>query len=70
MDRQVAGRIRKKLNSLLKSGRPLESAVRLTKPADAQYRWRIGDYRVLFDLDDKKKLIIILKIQHRRRVYR
>lgn len=32
------------------------------------YRLRVGDYRVLFDLD--KTTIIILRAQHRKDVYR
>jgi mRNA interferase RelE/StbE len=32
------------------------------------YRLRIGDYRVLLDLDNKN--IVILKVQHRKDVYR
>ncbi len=33
-----------------------------------EYRLRVGDYRVLFDLDGKN--IVILCIQHRKDVYR
>lgn len=32
------------------------------------YRYRIGDYRVIFDMDGKK--VVILRIGHRREVYR
>ncbi|HUD81721.1 MAG TPA: type II toxin-antitoxin system RelE/ParE family toxin [Patescibacteria group bacterium] len=32
------------------------------------YRFRVGDYRVVFDLNKNK--IIILMIEHRREVYR
>jgi len=35
----------------------------------ADYRLRVGDYRVLFDIDFDKKEIYILKIGHRREVY-
>ena len=35
----------------------------------ADYRLRIGNYRVLFDVNWEKKEIYILKIGHRRRVY-
>ena len=40
----------------------------LTKPTDAQYRYRIGAYRVLFDVEDKN--IVVLLVQHRREVYK
>ncbi len=35
----------------------------------ADYRLRIGNYRVLFDVDWDKKEIHILKIGHRRDIY-
>ena len=35
----------------------------------ADYRLRIGNYRVLFDIDWDEKEIYILKIGHRRDVY-
>jgi len=65
---QVSKRIEKKIMFFVESGKPLTFAEPLTKQSDAEYRWRIGDYRVLFD--EKKHLITILKIQHRREVYR
>ena len=33
-----------------------------------EYRLRVGDYRVLFEV--KKKAIVIFRIRHRREVYR
>ena len=47
---------------------PLKFAEPLTKPADAQYRWRVGNYRVLFD--ESNGLITILRVQHRSEVYK
>ena len=34
------------------------------------YRLKVGQYRVLYDLDKKKKLITILSCQHRKDAYR
>lgn len=34
------------------------------------YRIRIGDYRVIYTIDKIKQLITIVKIAHRREVYR
>lgn len=31
----------------------------------AQYRIRVGDYRVLYDVDDKKKIVWILALRKR-----
>lgn len=35
----------------------------------AQYRLRVGQYRVLFDRDDQLKIIGIEKIGHRKDIY-
>ncbi|MBI4063685.1 MAG: type II toxin-antitoxin system RelE/ParE family toxin [Elusimicrobia bacterium] len=34
------------------------------------YRLRVGDYRVLFDIDDRSKTIIVYRIRHRKEAYR
>lgn len=34
------------------------------------WRIRIGDYRVIYDIDDKSRKIDVLHIGHRREVYR
>jgi len=36
----------------------------------AQCRLRIGDYRVLYDIYEFKKTVLILRIGHRRDIYR
>jgi mRNA interferase RelE/StbE len=34
------------------------------------YRIRQGDYRILYAIQDKKLIVLVLKIGHRREVYR
>lgn len=34
------------------------------------YRIRIGDYRVIYTIDAKNQIILVIKIAHRRDVYR
>lgn len=34
------------------------------------WRIRIGDYRVIYEIDDRKKLVKVMRIRHRREVYR
>jgi len=36
----------------------------------AGYRLRVGDYRVLFTIDDRSKRLIVYRILHRREAYR
>ncbi len=34
------------------------------------WRIRIGDFRVIYEIDDKKQTILVLHIGHRRDIYR
>lgn len=47
---------------------PLKYAERITDAKLGSYRFRIGDYRVIFDLEDVD--IVILRVGHRRDIYR
>lgn len=33
------------------------------------YRFRVGDYRVIFDMEKDKLIILILQIGHRKNIY-
>lgn len=33
------------------------------------YRFRVGDYRIIFDIEKEKLLILILQIGHRKNIY-
>lgn len=33
------------------------------------YKLRVGDYRVIMDIDNKKLIILVLKVGHRRNIY-
>lgn len=34
------------------------------------YRIRVGDYRIIYEVSDKEKQIRIMRVRHRREVYR
>ena len=34
------------------------------------WRLRVGDYRILYEIDNKTKTIKIMRVKHRREVYR
>lgn len=34
------------------------------------YRIRIGDYRAVYDVDDEQQTVLLLRIRHRRDIYR
>ncbi|MEO0091488.1 MAG: type II toxin-antitoxin system RelE/ParE family toxin [candidate division WOR-3 bacterium] len=47
---------------------PMQYARKLIDPKIGTYRFRIGDYRVIFDID--KENIVVLRIGHRKDIYR
>ncbi|MHB8631913.1 MAG: type II toxin-antitoxin system RelE family toxin [Candidatus Limnocylindria bacterium] len=34
------------------------------------YRIRVGDYRVIYEIVDRSRLVIVTRVRHRREVYR
>lgn len=61
-------RLKVKIIYFSASADPLVHARQLVGAQTGLYRWRIGDYRVVFQLNED--VIEILKVQHRREVYR
>ncbi len=56
-------------NSLRKlQDNPVQYSEKLTDPRIGTYRFRIGDYRVIFDIEGKD--IVVLRIGHRKDIYR
>ena len=42
----------------------------LTANRSGQWRYRIGDYRIIARIQDDKVLILILEVGHRREIYK
>jgi mRNA interferase RelE/StbE len=64
----VKNRILEKVKNLEIEPRPF-GVVKL-KNSEREYRLRVGDYRVRYEIDDAKQTILILQCKHRREVYR
>lgn len=56
-----------KLKEYLDSGDPLHFAKRLIDLKIGTYRFRVGDYRVAFDVEGER--ITILRLRNRREIY-
>ncbi|MDP1722654.1 MAG: type II toxin-antitoxin system RelE/ParE family toxin [Candidatus Gottesmanbacteria bacterium] len=67
LDSDIQSMIVRKLDYFLSSPSPLSFAKRLKHFHAGQYRFRIGDYRVTFDM--KEDTIVILALGHRRDIY-
>ena len=63
---EVRGRIGEALERY--RGDPRRYARRMVEPALGNYRFRIGDYRVIFDLEGEE--IVVLRVGHRGQIYR
>ncbi len=66
LDNVSKKRLKKKLEEYIKD--PLTHAKRLTDAKIGSFRWRIGNYRVIFDIDGQN--IVVLRVGHRREIYR
>lgn len=60
-------RIKVCINDLEQNPRPA-GAIKLK--GETGYRVRVGDYRILYEIDDAAQLVIIYRVKHRREVYR
>ena len=68
LDRVVRQRIAKKLQYFLEQGAPLVFARQLVHSNIGSYRFRVGHYRIVFDVDGD--IFQVVSIKHRGDVYR
>ncbi len=67
LDPAVQRRIARRIDRLAED--PRADAVKLRGPDDV-WRARVGDYRVLYAIEDQRLVVLVIKIGHRRDVYR
>jgi mRNA interferase RelE/StbE len=67
LDNSTYLKIRERILSLENEPRPVGS-LKLTN--EEGYRVRTGDYRILYDIDDKLKIVRLLRIGHRKEIYK
>lgn len=68
LPKNIQNRIKDKLNFFSQQKDPLAFAKSLVGDEQfGNYRYRVGDYRILFDYT--KKTIFVLKVGHRRNIY-
>lgn len=56
------------LENLASNPRP--SGCKKLRGGDAEWRIRVGDWRVVYTIDDEKLLVEVTRIRHRSEVYR
>ncbi len=72
LSKRTAKKILDKLKFYQRQKNPLSHAKKLKEPKFGTYRFRIGEYRTIFDLDKKGniKILLILTIKHRKDIYK
>ena len=68
LDRAVQHRIAARVDAL--AGDPRRVGSVKLRGADDVWRRRVGDYRILYQLFDDRLLVLVIRIGHRRDVYR
>ncbi len=68
LDAAVFPRVASALRSLADNPRP--HGCRKLTGSDRDWRIRVGDYRVVYELDDRAHEVRVMRIRHRREAYR
>ena len=68
--KKIDNKTKKRIGNKLKmfSENPLKYGKKLTDLKIGTYKFKIGDYRIIFDIDDNK--IIVLRLGHRKNIYK
>ncbi len=65
--RKEVSKILKAIQSLADNPRPASSK-KLTN--EELYRIRIGNYRLLYEINDERLIVLVVKVGHRKNVYK
>lgn len=63
-----AERIRDSIDAL--AADPFPVGYRKLVGAEAKYRIRVGDYRVIYGVENQELVILVIRIGHRKEIYR
>jgi mRNA interferase RelE/StbE len=68
LSKEIFHRIIPRIQALAENPRP--QGCRKLAGSDSDWRIRIGDYRVIYEIDDVGKAVRVFRIRHRREAYR
>lgn len=63
----IIARVVAKLEILEENPRP--AGCKKLKGGDAEFRIRVGEYRIVYVIDDRRSTVTVTRIRHRRDVY-
>lgn len=70
LDRNVAKRIIAKLREISQLEDPRSTGKALAGNLAGLWRYRVGDYRIVCDIEDEVLLILVIDVAHRSKVYK
>jgi mRNA interferase RelE/StbE len=71
LDKAVARRIVEFMNKrVAKQEDPRTLGKALSGPLGSLWRYRVGDYRIMCELQDSAVTVLVVRIRHRREIYR
>ena len=68
LDPQIQARVKTVLGALKEEPRP--SGVKKLSGRDMDWRVRLGEYRILYEIDDSERRVTVWRIVHRSSAYR
>lgn len=69
LDKSKATQVLKYLREIEKLDHPRQKGKELKGNLKSLWRYRIGDYRAICEIQDGRLLVLVLKIGHRKSVY-
>lgn len=67
LDKQIQERVPKAIQDALKEPR---SGSQLVFASQVCFKWRVGDYRMFYTIDEKRKVVTFIIVDHRSKVYK
>ena len=68
LDSPIQRRIAARIDALADTPRP--SGAKKLQGEKGTWRVRVGDYRILYEVVDERVIVLVVKVGHRREVYR
>ena len=69
LDKHIRDRLKERLKRLGEVPVPSDAKFIYRDNEDKVFRYRIGDYRALYKVKDKEKIVLIAKMDKRPRIY-
>lgn len=70
LDKQTAKRISSKLREISQLDNPRSMGKAFSSNKAGFWRYRVGDYRIICDIEDEVLVILVVEVNHRSKVYK